>query len=210
MIIILFSPSRYTEIQNQDRLIMAGLFIASCFFGISLAVKPNWRYKFIRSHPDVAKKKLEGVRRKGHHPDCRKFKNHVINIKNKYYCVGCLGLTLGALISIVIFCLYILFPWDLSREIFIGIFFSGLLLVMLVLLETGRNYGSRGVHLFSNLLLVQGFLLVVVSVFQTTGSAMFGFVAIIICFLWLDTRIQLSRWGHLRTCKRCSRSCKSF
>jgi hypothetical protein len=37
-----------------------------------------------------------------------------------------------------------------------------------------------------------------------------GLVGIIICFLWLDTRIQLSRWNHLKTCRRCPKACKSF
>ena len=131
-------------------------------------------------------------------------------MKNKYYCAGCLGLAVGAVMGILFMCLYVVIPLEPPDHLLIGLFCLGLLLVIVNFIDTGRPSRNGWVHLFSNVLLIIGFFLVVMSVFQATSDVGFGLTGIIVSFLWLDTRIQLSRWIHLRTCKKCAKTCKSY
>jgi len=66
------------------------------------------------------------------------------------------------------------------------------------------------VHVISNAFLVMGFFFIVMGVFELTGSVVAGVVGVIISFLWLDTRIQLSKWRHAVICKNCADSCKAY
>ena len=65
-------------------------------------------------------------------------------------------------------------------------------------------------HVTGNVLLVIGFFLVVAGVFGTTKSPLIGAFAVLISFLWLDTRVQLSNWHHAMICRDCKNTCKAY
>jgi len=103
LILLTYFGSSKTTIGIFDRLLISIIFIISCLFGISLAIYPHWYNKIRKSQYNNKNKKQfikTIIKRKGHHPNCIKFQNHILKIKHKSYCTGCLGLTIGSLISI--------------------------------------------------------------------------------------------------------------
>jgi hypothetical protein len=69
--------------------------------------------------------------------------------------------------------------------------------------------GAKG-HVALNAMLAPGFLLVVTSVLVGTGDVMRSLVALLLCYLWLDARIELAGWNHARVCAACPEDCKAY
>jgi hypothetical protein len=86
----------------------------------------------------------------------------------------------------------------------------GLLILAIVFGETFYQSQSVLLHVFINSLLPLSFFLLTIAVGEMTGQFVYGFFAVLLCFLWLDTRIQLSKWRHSLLCSMCSESCKMF
>ncbi len=201
------------SIDTIDRLFMGAAFISSCLFGISLALQPNWikRYKKQGIHGTNPKSSIGNYRkRQGHHPDCDPFQGHTYKIKNNILCAGCTGLALGSFISIFLMIIFLIFFNDLPRLallifIIVGMGFVTLNYIEIVLLK--RRALS---HVLGNGFLVIGFFFIIIGVFQLTGNVIYGILALIMTFLWLDTRIQLSNWSHAVTCGNCNETCKAY
>jgi hypothetical protein len=197
----------------NEKLVVGGALIASFLFGISLALKPGWirRSYRARGHAFVDDEQGKGSRRMiGHHPDCGHFRSHVISFRDRKLCAGCSGLALGSIIGIVLTIIYVSLPvtaetWNFQVVLGVGIALVALGFVDIVL-SLGVSLGHNQVNMY----MVIGFHMVVISVHQLTGSVAFGLVAIIISFLWLDTRIQLSSKRHRDTCTACDQSCKAY
>lgn len=198
-------------VEGWWKLVVGVSFILSCLMGIALAFRPGMLRELGMRRGSV---RGGGERRgvvavKGHHPDCGSFDRHVTLIGERAVCTGCLGLALGSISALVLMLIYILGPWEASYSALMAIMMAGLSLVALSLVETA--FTRRGtVHILMNSLLVIGFFMVVVSVYQLTGSPLYGLVAIVISFLWLETRIQISNWRHVEICGECSERCKIF
>jgi hypothetical protein len=195
-----------------DKLFVGGAFIGSGIFGISLAINPGWMKKFTKQlkKTSVTKPlKKPKIKIKGHHPDCEKFKNHIINANSKSYCAGCLGLSIGSVISITAFIIYIITEVKYANFfqylIILGLFFIGI--AYIEILVTKRNAVT---HVISNIFLVIGFFLVIISMLEITGNKIYALIGVTFSFLWLDTRVQLSSWQHTKICKNCNKSCKIY
>lgn len=52
--------------------------------------------------------------------------------------------------------------------------------------------------------------LITISIGEITGNMVYGIFSVLLCFLWLDTRIRLSKWNHHRTCTFCPETCKYY
>ena len=213
LVVSRFSSSDTNTIHLFDRIVVGVVFISSCVFGISLAVRPNWIKRFIERESHDAKKrklrtKLRG--RQGHHPDCERFESHTIKIKDKVLCAGCTGLALGSIVSILLMGVYILLPNEIPPTLVNISIMPGLVLIALNCIETVIPTRNTLLHLISNLFLVIGFFFVVMGIFQSTGSMIYGIFGVLISFLWLDTRIRLSGWRHARICKDCNETCKVY
>lgn len=209
----LLGSSNINNIQIFDKLIVGGAFIASCVFGISFAVRPNWLKRLTkRESRDVNEKQAYAAvrKRQGHHPDCVHFKSHTIIIKNKIFCAGCMGLAIGSIISIFFMIAYIVLNNEIAPNIILIFIFMGMILVGVNYIETAIPVRNTTVHIILNIFLVIGFFFVVAGIFQLTGSIIYGMFGIIISFLWLDARIQLSHVRHANICKNCSESCKVY
>lgn len=206
-----FSESGSTTL--NDKLIVGGAFIASCLFGVSLALQPGWTRRSSRAggHAYIAdKREKSGRRMTGHHPDCEEFNGHVMEFMGRTVCSGCTGLALGSVVAIIFTIAYIALQVNADAWILYVFLIVGILLVALSLTDIILSLGKAGLHNHFNIFLVIGFFFVVVSVHQLTGSAAFGLIAIIISFLWLDTRIQLSSKRHRDICMACDQSCKAY
>ena len=94
LIMVLVKPNTTNTNTYVDKLFVAGIFFTSCIFGISIAIYPNWwkKNKQNTNHTSNLKRSKTSRSFQGHHPDCNMFKNHIIIIKNKPRCAGCLGL----------------------------------------------------------------------------------------------------------------------
>lgn len=198
-------------VDGWGKLLVGVPFILSCLLGIVLALRPGLLKGFggrKRSHRGIGEQWSE-VAVRGHHPDCGSFERHVMLIGERAVCTGCLGLVLGSISATVLMLIYLLSSWEAPYLVLVVIMITGLSLVALSLLETTFT-SRRKVHMLMNSLLVIGFFLVVVSVYQSTGSPLYGLVAIVISFLWLETKVQISNWQHVEICDECPESCKVF
>ena len=111
LILTLVEPRTIDTIAIGDKLFVSGAFITSCIFGISIAVYPNWFKKLMKQEKhSVNKQQPQKAKREyqGHHPDCQQFLTHTVKIKNKTLCAGCLGLSIGSIISILLIIIYII------------------------------------------------------------------------------------------------------
>jgi len=208
-----FNSSNTTSVDMYDKLFVGGIFIASCLFGISLAIHPGWLKRFTKQekqNPNEKQTQKTARRRKGHHPDCDQFQNHILKINNKTLCSGCLGLSIGSIISIFLTIIYIIFRNELSSTAFHFFIIFGLFIIGLVYTEIILPKKHTIVHVVSNIFLMISFFIVIISIFEITGSKIYGAISILLSFLWLDTRIQLSNWRHTLICKNCGETCKMY
>jgi len=213
LILIFLSPLNTNTIGIHDKLFVGGVFISSCIFGISLAFYPRWFRKTTEhaTHHLNSKKSRKITRKyKGHHPDCGKFKSHTIETKNKTLCAGCLGLSIGSIISIFLTIIYMAITREKVATGLHHIVFLGLIIIGLACIEIMLPIRHAVVHVISNIFLVLSFFIVTISIFQITGDKTYGILSVIISFLFLDTRIQLSNRQHARICEICSETCKMY
>jgi len=197
----------------SDKIIVGAAFIASCVFGISLAVYPRWFQRFTKRETHRAQKQQTGkttIQYQGHHPDCEKFTTHTIKIKGKIMCAGCLGLSIGSFLSIAVVILYIGSIHEQLAPVLHLLLILGLLIIFLAYIEITLPRRHAVVHVIANVFLVVGFLLITISVVEITGTIIYGLLMALLSFLWLDTRIQLSNWRHGLICKNCNELCKMY
>jgi len=205
--------SSANEVAPSARATVGGAFIASCLLGISLALRPGWLKRVtsqVGHGPSTAVADGTRKRRHGHHPDCEHFKGHTIRIGGKVLCGGCSGLTIGSAASIAGSAFYVAFSLNESRTVLLLILGGGLFIVALCLVEIRIPSREAFVHVLINIFLVVGFLFVVLAVLELTGSAVFGLAGVLLSFLWLDTRIQLSGARHSEICGECPEACKAY
>ena len=208
-----FNSSNTASVDIYDKLFVGGVFITICLFGISLAIYPGWFKRFIKQekqNPNRRQTQKAARKRKGHHPDCDQFQNHTIRINNKMFCAGCLGLSIGAILSIFLMILYIVIGNELYFTTFYFFMSLGLIIIGLVYIEIMLPIRHTIIHVISNVFLVVSFLLIVVCIFEITGNKIYGAVSMLLSFLWLDTRIQLSYWQHSLICNNCTEQCKMY
>ncbi len=213
VVILWLDSTEGMNIPIYDRIFVGGAFILVCLFGISLAVKPNWTRRLTRrgAHNVNEHRTQKNTRkRQGHHPDCEPFEEHTIKIGKKAHCAGCTGLAMGSVIAIFLTTIYFIISKNISYSIFFIFVILGMILIALSFFEIVISLRKGSLHLVSNVLLVVGFFFVIIGLFQVTGKTVYGLIAVVISFLWLDTRIQLSDWNHVRVCKDCGEPCKVY
>jgi hypothetical protein len=212
IIIILSVPHPTTAISIDDKLAVSVLFITSCCIGISLAIYPGWIHRIKGKKITTTQRMNEQPIRSfsGHHPDCERFQTHRITIGNKTWCAGCFGLLLGALVSIPFMVTYTISSTVLSRFTYDVLLLFGLVLVVVIFLETVSKNRHPATRLFFNAILTPGFFFITMSVTELTGKALYGVFTVLLCFLWLDARVILSTWRHRSTCNACEEPCKMY
>lgn len=195
-----------------EKLFVGGAFGSSCVLGISLALRPNWIRRLLTQWGHNQGQDLEaGLRRRiGHHPDCDGFQSHTVQIGGRSLCAGCTGLAIGAGTSIVAMSLYVVLPVSIPSTVWDLLIVLGVGLVVTNYIEISLLPGKALHHLVLNALMVLGFLLVVIGLLSLTGNPLIGLLGVVVSFLWLDTRIQISKWRHTETCRACARECKAY
>jgi hypothetical protein len=200
-------------ISTEERMILGGAFIAGAIFGTSFALRPGWTKTLLKRSVHGFKDERAGRskrRIRGHHPDCEHFESHTFKRGDRLSCAGCFGLATGSTVAILLMIIYLGFPVELLPFTWYVLLLSGFLMVIGSFIEIVIPTRVALVHVVSNILLVVGFFFVVVASIQLTSNLFFGLLGIMISFLWLDTRIQLSTWRHSIICKECSEQCKVY
>ena len=212
VVFVSMTPAPTRTLALLEKIFVAGVFIIICVFGVSFSLRPNWVRPFISKKENTVKNHTDALQRlfRGHHPDCETFENHRMIYQNKTWCAGCLGLLIGCLLSIVLMILYVVVPFQQPPTISRLLFFLGLLVIALVYLEIIRGSRHSIIHVLSNGMLILSFFFITTSIVELTGKVEYGFFTILLCILWLDTRIQLSRWHHRRLCSSCPEPCKIY
>jgi hypothetical protein len=85
-----------------------------------------------------------------------------------------------------------------------------MIIIVFSYIETALPQRTGAGHVMSNVLLVIGLFLVVSGIFGIAKSPLIGAIAVLISFLWLDTRVQLSFWNHTKICRDCRKTCKAY
>ena len=212
VVFVLMTPAPTHTLVLLEKMIVAGVFIIICVFGLSFSLRPNWVRPFISKKENTEKNHSEALQRsfRGHHPDCKTFENHRMIYQNKTWCAGCLGLLIGCLLSIILMILYVVVPFQQPPAISRLLLFLGLLVMALVYLEIILGSRHSIIHVLSNGMLILSFFFITTSIVELSGKVVYGLFTILLCILWLDSRIQLSRWHHRRLCSSCPEPCKIY
>jgi len=214
VILLVFFGDTKTSTNIDIRVFVGLTFIVCCILGILCAKYPGWARRICininhKISPSEQVNKKKG-KYEGHHPKCNQFKNHTICIQGRIYCTGCFSLAIGAFVSIIFMSLYIVFFPRFSNYIYYILIFLAFGIISLCFIEIIIRKRNSTIHVILNSLFVMSFFLITVSVIEITGELIFGFVAIILSILWLDTRAQLSSWQHGRICAECDKNCKMY
>ena len=212
ILLVGLTPSHSLSLSFSEKIGVASVFILCCSVGISQTFRPNWIRQVLPKQKKEEKKIPSSEKRPfhGHHPECPVFQNHTIRWNKKIWCAGCLGLFIGLCGAILFMILYIGIDFRLTKTMSVLFILLGLLILAIVFGETFYQSQSVLLHVFINSLLPLSFFLLTIAVGEMTGQFVYGFFAVLLCFLWLDTRIQLSKWRHSLLCSMCSESCKMF
>jgi hypothetical protein len=136
------------------------------------------------------------------------FRDHTIVVGGRTRCAGCTGLAIGCAFAAVLMALRLWrFPGYEPAQGWTMVL-VGFALVAYNMAETAGGGNSPVLHMSTNALLVPGFYFVTAGALQLTALAGAGFTALLVCILWLETRMRLSGWRHRRICVDCGRECR--
>ncbi len=210
--VMLQEPYTVVRLFFLEKLFLGSVFVFLCVIGVSFCVRPNWFKARVMKKDTTRTRQDHEVRRCfiGHHPDCPVFNHHRITVGKKTWCVGCIGLLVGCLLSSGLMILYVLGLSFVDASMYPVLFFFGILCIIFVYAELFIGRRWRLVHITLNSMLVLGFFLITISITEYTGDVIDGFFTIVLCMLWLDTRIMLSKWRHSLLCSSCPEPCKTY
>jgi predicted phage tail protein len=140
---------------------------------------------------------------RGHHPVCRNFSSHVIQIGGRIYCAGCAGLVVGAAIALAGTAFYV-FLQDLSAQLVSVSFWAGLVGVTLGLLQYELFVNKASVHFLLNVVFVVGAFLLLIGVNELNGSLSLGIYLLLVILFLINVRSTLSRLEHEKKCAICN------
>ncbi|MBS7657229.1 hypothetical protein KEJ33_04820 [Candidatus Bathyarchaeota archaeon] len=190
------------------------IFSLICFLGIIAGLSPSMcsrrtHYKRVGEGGfagDAHGSEDEGFVFVGHHPNCGSFSSHVLSFNGRVFCAGCMGLVVGAVMSLVGCFLY--FFVGLCVNGFSMVFFwLGFFGVSVGLLQYRISSHSSLVHFVLNVVFVFGSFLLLVAVDSLLVSLLLDLYLVALSVYWVLTRIELSRVEHRKKCLRCGKPC---
>lgn len=221
--LVFYTPITVQEDSVAQRLIVGSTFGSLCTFGAiavffpgkcSRTVNPkNWRKATSKHYslPNLDNAKTTSILilklTHGHHPDCGNFSDHEFKVGRKTFCAGCMGLLIGASVSLIATSLYFSsqFQIDGSAAAFLlGFGFIAIPVGFLSPIFLGK--GSL-IRLTTNTFFILGMSSTLLGADALLHNIHIDLYIIALNILWLITRISLSELNHSRTCAKCSRRC---
>ena len=220
LIVIAVLANSPTAIQGDvswRKTFVGTVFSIVCILGILAGIFPSKCSKMFHfkkpqqtTPSPISKEKLpkEKLTLRGHHPDCGHFAAHVVRVEEKLLCAGCVGLILGAILSL--FGVGLVFFANLpALEDYTFILWAGFAGVSCGLLQYHLfNWGRSSVHLAVNAFFVFGVFLLLVGVDGVAKNIIADFYLISLSVFWIYTRILLSQMDHHRICTTCPSKCE--
>lgn len=146
----------------------------------------------------------------GHHPICEGFTAHEFQIGKKTFCTACMGLLLGALITLFGVAAYFFWGWNIEENISLFLI-SGVLSVGLGLFQyMFFDVQWRLIRFLLNAFFVFGTFLVLAGIDAVANSLILDFFVVFLCVFWLFTRILLSKRMHSKICQTCNLECDGY
>ena len=196
--LLAFSPSVPRIIFGAQTVVTGGLFILICAAGLVAAVAPGR----LRGVGHGARQKPGIV---GHHPDCPEFSGHVLRVYGRALCAGCTGLAVGAILAILGGLLYFFGGfWVGDPSI---VFYTGVLLVALGVIQHFIDIGSPLFHMALNVVFVFGALMLTASVREMGTSFYVEAYLLASVLFWVAARVRVSQEEHVRVCSNCPEPC---
>jgi len=186
-------------------------FAGICVFGVVAGLSPSKLSKlpFFGNSRDSGNRKTlnrdkSPMHLRGHHPICGRFSSHVLSLRGRTYCAGCIGLVAGALVSLVGCLVYLLTGFDGGAAFFkLGVAFilCGLLQHSLL------DFDSAVLHCLLNILFAVGTFFVLIGLIGINNNPSVGVYFLLLTVNLMTTRIILSRLVHRKTCANCADRC---
>ena len=204
IVFLTFNHSISKIVLPFQRQIIGLIFGLICLLGIVAGFSPKRCPRKIHlKNPEKGKFGLKDERIKGHHPTCENFSNHVVRIGKRTYCIGCIGMVTGAIISLIGSAFYF-FTDSYFGDLNIIIFFLGFLGILCSLIIFSLINVGKTIRFFSNAIYVIGAFFLLVGIDGITNNFLLEFYLIIIIIFWIITRITLSQYKHRKICNRCT------
>ena len=187
-------------------------FSAICVLGAIAAFRPGPCSRLARfregvSLPAQANGSVEGVKTEGHHPCCGVFRAHVLSIRGRALCAGCVGLSIGGLAAFAGAILYFFGNSDILGHGLLPFWFGALAVTVGLLQFWPLGLDQRALRFLANASFAFGAFLVVAKVDQLSQSLAVDLFVLLLVGLWILTRIALSNWNHQRICASCTTPC---
>ena len=206
------SPPAVQDSISWRKPLVGAIFSMVCVLGILAGIFPSKCSGMFHFRPakqgeltqEPAKLHKKTLAFQGHHPDCGSFGAHVFRVGIRVFCAGCIGLILGAALSLLGAAMYFFLRLSFELDNFL-VFWVGFIGVSCGLLQYHLfNWGKNSVHLAVNTFFVFGVFLLLVGVDAITQNVTTDLYLIALSIFWLFTRILLSQQDHRRICTACS------
>lgn len=201
-----------SQMSSPPKQVALTLFVAICTLGVLASVLPS-RCSRLFHHartlndrePEVVEEDSHPVGSKGHHPTCGSFSEHVLEVRGKTYCAGCLGLFTGASVAIGGSLAYVI-GIPAIHSVAFTVFWTGFFGVFVGIIQYAKPFMTNArIHYILNVVLVFGAFLLLVGVIELNGSFAVEAYLLIVILYWILTRIGLSAHEHRRICAVCGR-----
>jgi hypothetical protein len=198
------------------------LFIVICILGMISVFFPSQcsmmfheGAKSIRR--DVSVREKEGFQRSskilgvilthGHHPECQGFYHHEFRVGKKTFCIACMGLFVGAVISIFGALSYFFLEQLVEIDALFLVVFGVTGVALCLLQYTFFDVHSRLIRFSLNTFSIFGMFLILAGIDCIVQSLTLNFFLIVLFIFWLFTRILLSKNKHKEICQTCNIDC---
>lgn len=189
--------------------LVGSMFVATCALGILATLSPKTcansfnKPESTQENSQLMTRTGRTVLIKGHHRDCGRFANHVIQLRNITLCAACIGLALGSLAGLIISVPY--FYFDISL---LGTnFYLVILGQMFLILGFTQFKFNAYPRLLLNVLFVLGASITLVEFDGLIQNVFYEVYMISVMIVWILTRSAVSQWDHWKICRTCPYPC---
>ncbi|MBS7616369.1 hypothetical protein KEJ45_04140 [Candidatus Bathyarchaeota archaeon] len=180
--------------------ILAVFFPEKCSKPFHIRIKEKTVYEAKNSNSSRASVHFEG-----HHPNCGKFKAHVITANGLVLCAACTGLLAGGLIALPLNVFYFFFGLDFLGQFGLWNVLFGQVGVVLGFFQFKLSGFVRSIF---NTVFVIACFFVLAGVDSLAENVLIDLYLTGLIVFWIYTRIILSRWDHSRICCTCTAFCE--
>ncbi len=213
VIMLALHPPAIQESLSYRKTLIGSLFTLICISGIVAAFFPEKCSKAFHL-PKIEKSTISeanthvsyecSITVKGHHPDCGRFSDHVLNVGKHVFCAACTGLLLGAFIVLAGTALYFFGGWDNGQFGFVAVLVGQVGIVFGFIQLKFKDYARLTLNAF----FVFGVFLTLVGIDKIAENMVIDLYLVVLMIFWLFTRIIISQWDHRRICRTCKLTCK--